>query len=662
MIGEIVDNNKNSGGSSRSFGATIAYTSQTDERHKGMSPEERATLVYSQHLHLAPEYAADEMMAVAAMNRINERCLHVVISMSPGEEPTSEQYSEICAHALKSMGYEDHQVIAYLQNDNGKNHLHLTINRLHPETYRVAKDGRSKQRLELAMRELEIKQGWRRVEGKHWCIYKDKPIWTSKYEKIIGRKIEYGKEISDKAIKFEKNTGNVSFERHWKTSQEARQLRTELKAVLSKSNPTWNEVHKCFDKHNLKLEAYSDEKRGRNGFVIVDKSDPKARITASNFDVHKDIFKSGHLVKAIGTPYEAPALLHRGNKAAGYTATLEKTKGNNPIFTMYSANKARYKAAMKDLNQKYGDRGAVISAIDRRTNLKVQQIERAAVPKFREHVSKRRGTKVTKYVDFGPKDQDKSWNIGIAGKEVHEGATIYSVAGHSIYISRINVKKEIEAVKATAAKEKQEVRKDYVREKAELETRYDSCRGDYKTYLAKEADKGNVEVLPELARVNSSHPAIKNNEIVVDNYRGEITSPSRDIRNIECEVQRKMIGEDHIIYRWQDTKKEIFVDKGPTIKCVEHTKEAITAMVQLAAEKFDGQIHVGAKSSEAFKSAVIDVAIRNGFTIVNPELKLQVHLARQNKNTVDHNKASQSPEQDREKTPERDKSSPDIER
>lgn len=647
MIGKIVDNNKSGGGSSRSAGATIRYSA------------EDAELVYSQDLNLEPEFYADEMNAVAAQNRIKEHFQHIVISMAEGEVPSFQQCEEICSHALKSMGYEGHQAVSYLACDNGLYHLHTTVNRVHPVTYKVAKDGQSKIRLEKAMRELEIKQGWQRVEGKHWCIYNDKPIHTSEYKKILARDIEYKKEVSDKAIKFEKNTGNISFERHWKTSQEARQLRTELKAVLSKSNPTWDDVHKCFDKHNLKLEAYSDEKRGRNGFVILDKSDPKARITASNFDVNKDIFKSGHMAKVIGTPFEAPALIHRGNKAAGYTATLEKTKGNNPIFTMYSANKARYKAAMKDLNQKYGDRGAVISAIDRRTNLKVQQIERAAVPKFSEHVS-RRG-KVTKYIDFGRKNENKSWNIGLVSKEVSEGATIYFLAGHSIFISRINVKKEIEAVKANAAKEKQEVRKDYVREKADLETRYDSCRGDYKTYLGKEADKGNMEVLPELARVNSNHPAIQNNEINVNNYRGEIT-PLRDIRNVECEVQRKMIGENHIIYRWEDTKKEIFVDKGPTIKCVEHSKEAITAMVQVAAEKFDGQIHLGAKSSEAFKAAVIDIAIRNGYNIANPELKLQVHLARQNKNTVDHNKASQSPEQDREKTPERDKSSRDIER
>ena len=348
MIGKIIDNNKGGGGSSRSAGATINYQIEGGE------------LVYSQGLNLEPEFHAVEMNAVCACNRrVTDPIQHIVISMAEGEKPSDKQCTDICKHALESMGYKGYQAVAYLANDNDNKiyHLHITCNRVHPETYKAASDGRSEMRLEKSMRELEIKHGFTRVNtGHHWRIHNDKPIMTSTYLKIYGNNIVAKKAISDKAIAFEKNTGKESFETYWIKSDESKHLRSELTALILKGEFGWNDIHKCFDKYNLELTHYVDEKRKRDGYVIIDKSDNKARITASKFDVDSNIFKNRFLAKTIGLPFETPALGLIGNNVRGYTQSLINSDKKNPVYQTYINQKSQYNSQVKQLDQqKYGN-------------------------------------------------------------------------------------------------------------------------------------------------------------------------------------------------------------------------------------------------------------------------------------------------------------------
>lgn len=605
-----------SGGGARSFGATIEYIEQSDAKLEDLEPAVKADLILMQNFNMMePDIAAKQMKDTAKWNKkVADPCRHLVISWEPDDTPSAEQAREVVQTYLREAGYGEHQAIAYAHNDKDHFHIHIAVNRVHPITHNSISDKfeRSKANYKIrerVAREFEVRYGWQRVEGKHYTADKDNNVVLTTIEQKRELMQARDNKISGKTMQVERGSGQQSFQRWCKESPDARKLRTELKALLSNKNTKWNDLHKTLDKYNLEIRPDKNKK----GYIIVDKSSPdKLHVKAS--DLSRDISKGG-LDKAVGQ-YESPALMLQGNKSAGYKATIDRVNHNNPVFEKYLDGKQHLKAGIVQLKQKYSYK-ETIGAINRRTTIKVNEVKKQIQqPKTYERTNLRTGK-----------------------------TTVYSrEAQGSVRLSVQEGEKRIAQIRLEATQEKAGIMADFNKEKIDLETKFDSCRGDYKTYLAKEADKGQVEVMPELARVDSNHSAIKNNEIVIDSHQGE-TTPSKDVRNIEFEVHRKVIGNNHIIYRWEGSKKEIFIDKGETIKCVEHSREAITAMVQLAAEKHHGQIQIGAKSSEAFRAAVIDIAVKNGYTITNPELKPQVDHARMHKNDREHDKASREEDQ-----------------
>lgn len=86
------------------------------------------------------------------------------LSWAPGEEPTQEEMIEAGRESLKVLGLDEHEVLMVAHNDMPHPHIHLIVNRVHPETGEAA--GLSNDHLSLSRwaEAYEKRQGQIRCE------------------------------------------------------------------------------------------------------------------------------------------------------------------------------------------------------------------------------------------------------------------------------------------------------------------------------------------------------------------------------------------------------------------------------------------------------------------------------------------------------------------
>src|SRR5262245_40718770 len=92
---------------------------------------------------------------------------HWIMSWRPGEQPTAIQADQAVRMFLGEMGLSEHQAIYALHRDTDNCHLHLALNRVHPETERAVTVGKGFD-IEVAHRaiaRIEHEQGWRHERG-----------------------------------------------------------------------------------------------------------------------------------------------------------------------------------------------------------------------------------------------------------------------------------------------------------------------------------------------------------------------------------------------------------------------------------------------------------------------------------------------------------------
>lgn len=142
-------------------------------------------------VHDYPEQALDEMWATAdaqvELKRANglpvsgRKCTNPVktisLSWHPSEKPTPDQMIEAADSYLKHMGWDEHQAVLIGHNDTAHPHIHIILNRVHPETGLVLDDYKDKKR----------SQEWAlEYEREHGCIWCEKRL---EYDKARGEEL-----------------------------------------------------------------------------------------------------------------------------------------------------------------------------------------------------------------------------------------------------------------------------------------------------------------------------------------------------------------------------------------------------------------------------------------------------------------------------------------
>ncbi len=66
-----------------------------------------------------------------------DKTYHLVISFRPGEKPSQEVLDAAEERICEAMGYADHQRVSAVHYDTDNVHIHIAINKIHPQTHNI---------------------------------------------------------------------------------------------------------------------------------------------------------------------------------------------------------------------------------------------------------------------------------------------------------------------------------------------------------------------------------------------------------------------------------------------------------------------------------------------------------------------------------------------
>ena len=169
-----------------------------------------------------------EMIALAEeATRSKDTVDHWVISWQPHERPTVGQARQAVAIFMKHTGLEGHQCVWGLHDDTTNMHVHVEINRVHPDTLRVVKihNGWWKEAGQQVACLIEYEQGWQGVPGARYEI-----------ENGTLKKLD----LPDKETK----PGSVAESKELQTGEKsAQRIGIENAAPIIAQATSWRELH-----------------------------------------------------------------------------------------------------------------------------------------------------------------------------------------------------------------------------------------------------------------------------------------------------------------------------------------------------------------------------------------------------------------------------------
>lgn len=119
---------------------------------------------------------------------------HLSISWEPGDRPSKAQMIEVADRVLRAAGLDRNQALIVAHNDTSHAHVHLFINRVDPDSFKVAVDKHDYWPIEEALRKAEREFGWRETPGHHWRFPdQQRPTREQAPSKAERREIETGK-------------------------------------------------------------------------------------------------------------------------------------------------------------------------------------------------------------------------------------------------------------------------------------------------------------------------------------------------------------------------------------------------------------------------------------------------------------------------------------
>ena len=108
------------------------------------------------------ELACKLVDAVQAQNTRagSKRTYHLVISLDPDDRHLErKELQQVVDRLVDTLGFSEHQYIAVRHSDTDHEHIHVAINKIHPETFRIHSPAWDHQKLFTGARDLERELG-----------------------------------------------------------------------------------------------------------------------------------------------------------------------------------------------------------------------------------------------------------------------------------------------------------------------------------------------------------------------------------------------------------------------------------------------------------------------------------------------------------------------
>jgi hypothetical protein len=220
---------------------------------------------------------AIQMEGIAFLNpRCKDALCHYELAWPPGESPTQPQWTDCALHTLRELGYQDHQYMVVAHDDKKHFHIHIMVNKVHPETFKAHTPYRNWLTLDAAMRVLEAKYGWTHTAGPtRWDAESKQAVRASRSERNALRTSR--QEPTGAAAKYEHYHDEESLQTYMR-----REVAPLVRTLLTRQNASWEALHTLLAKYHLRIE------KGESGGYTVLAVDHSIRVKAS--DVFRNNF------------------------------------------------------------------------------------------------------------------------------------------------------------------------------------------------------------------------------------------------------------------------------------------------------------------------------------------------------------------------------------
>lgn len=634
MIIKHADKRRDGGGSFHTLGNYL--TIETDQETGEVLS--RGEVMLSDNI-LSIGTAYSEMNAVASENTRHKSSpvSHYIISWPSDEKPTREQWQEAVKYVLegqkderRGLSLADNQYMAVAHNDTDDFHVHIMVNRINPETYEAVTPDMSRKSLAKSAREIEAAQGWKHSNGLYkWDAEKGVAVETTKEErenaKSSTKDNEHGRrtEATGKAASMEAHGNAESLETYCK-GQPAK----DLSQLIKRDGIGWQDVHSVLAKHGIELH-----KAEKGGYTVSGKGTDGERIHVKASKVFRRQF-SGKTERSatdekLGT-WEAPKdfLQHVVKKEKEYNQYREP-KRNPHERAERLEDRAKMREDLKARFNAYKSRHWKEKRIS-------QNAEREAdKAKFKEQnrVANERRLEL-KAVDVAP--------------EVRKA--LLSVAAAEAVQAREQLKSEL------------------------AEKRQKNKPKDYRTWVEEQAKDGDRAAISQIrgwqyqegrnTRENERRLAEldkRDNARATDNDRHDPADP-RIFADSKKSAALRMTWEVNTKtgdVAYQIDGKQAFTDHGERVSFGNGKEaDAIEAGLKLAAQKYDGKVHLN--GTEEFKKLAVEVAVERGVSVqfANKELSIY-HEAYKHQMQVERERREVEERSQREQAPERGSSNKD---
>jgi DNA-binding phage protein len=214
-------------------------------------------------------------------------------------------------------------------------HIHIMVNKVHPETFKAHTPYRNWLTLDAAVRFLEAKHGWTHTPGPtRWDEESQQAVCTSRSERNALRSAR--QQPTGAAAKYEHYHDEESLQTYIR-----REMAPRVRQLLIRSNVTWNDLHLLLSKAHLRLE------KAESGGYTVLAIDHNIRVKAS------DVFRSNFAGKVNRQATETALGLWAPTSQSLQQAALHPAHHNGRNTAQREERKAQRRADRSSLMIEY---------------------------------------------------------------------------------------------------------------------------------------------------------------------------------------------------------------------------------------------------------------------------------------------------------------------
>ncbi|MHB8346143.1 MAG: TraI/MobA(P) family conjugative relaxase [Acidiferrobacterales bacterium] len=587
MIGKVITLNKR-GAAKRGFGPIIAYIAR-DDRDSGSdgpaspSTSELGLINLEADLETSEDRAlvAELMNATAAQAQKRNRfrgnpVYHVALNWMEGEHPSTVQVDAAVQHLMQAVGLQECEALWALHRDTDYDHVHVVVNRIHPETGRVVGPGPYDYfKIDKACRELELAQGWQHAPGPYVVeVGLQGPEIVRRHgpERMVARPTQ-------KAERAARNQAAPSFQ-EWVSNAPAHAVQDTLR----RPGATWTDAHRALADYGVAITP-----KGSGLIVTTPLSDGRL-LTAKASQLGRDCSKI-RLEERLGPfqPRADPILniptqetyavfvarIQRGDDS-GMPDTKSKTTGKDedPQRSSRCAERARARQALYD---RFKTEQEILKVRRRAARQDLTQRHRQERAELKASLTVRR-------------------TVFRAGQQA-AGVPAKIIAA-------------LWAFEAAHARETLQRR-----QRVERHPSGRLPKGSvWRLWLEQQAGLGDEAARSALRGIRYREQRTQARGR--NGIEGEDLSPLLPVlSSLHAEID---YHRQRVHYR-NERGQILFTDTGPRIEVHDHTDTTLEAALRVAAQKFGG--HVDITGSQDFRQRAARMAARLGIGVQNPDLQ-----------------------------------------